>query len=132
MRVLSRQMQQMQAKLHVFTDYDVEEDAAAKELCRLEYPHVEVHYFDSLSLLEEAGYPVEAMSERWPMSDTFAQSSDILRILLARKYRYTYIDFDIYFVETGDVGIYSEAFMGAGIVKTPFGKFSFHYWFVFV
>ena len=103
---------------------DIEEDAEARELCRLEYPHVELHYFDSVSLLEEAGYPVREMSARWPMSETFAQSSDILRILLARKYRYTYIDFDIYFVETGDVGVYSEAFVGTSIVKTPFGKFS--------
>ncbi len=115
-------MQLMQATLHVFTDYDILQNASLRDLCRLDYPNVEIHYFDSYALLREAGFPLAAMARRWPMSDTYAQSSDILRILLARKYRYTYIDFDIYFVDTGDVGVYSEAFVGAGIVQTEKGK----------
>lgn len=122
MRVLSRQMQEMRATLHVFTDYDIVHNASQRELCRLSYPHVELHYFDAYALLQEVGYPVSAMSARWPMAGNFAQSSDILRVLLARKYRYTYIDFDIYFIETGDSSIYSESFVGAGISQLSQGE----------
>ncbi len=121
-RVLSRQMQEMQATLHVFTDYDIVHNASQRELCRLSYPHVELHYFDAYALLQESGYPVLTMAAVWPIADSFAQSSDILRVLLARKYRYTYIDFDIYFIETGDAAIYSESFVGASIVQLSQGE----------
>ncbi len=122
-RVLSRQMQEMRATLHVFTDYDIVHNASQRELCRLPYPHVELHYFDAHALLQESGYPVLAMSSHWPLGgNSFAQSSDILRVLLARKYRYTYVDFDTYFIETGDAAIYSESFVGAAIVQLSHGE----------
>jgi hypothetical protein len=93
-RAMSSQMEEMNSTLYIFTTY------RPQRHCQVPYPHLQLVYFDPTDLMEEfhASHIIPIFENIY--YDDYAKISDILRVLLARKYRLTYIDLDIHFLDT--------------------------------
>ena len=72
------------------------------------YPNIILVHFNALDLLREYGYTKDLigyMTEKWNIM-SYSRISDVLRLMLAHKYKKTYIDLDIVFLY--DVSINSS------------------------
>jgi hypothetical protein len=102
-RALSSQMQEMNTTLYIFTTYH------SHRHCQVHYPHLQLIRFDPTDLMEEfeASHLISIFENIY--YDDYAKISDILRILLARKYPLTYIDLDVHFLDTTNASsLYGE------------------------
>lgn len=91
-RLLSYQMVEMNATLTIFSSNPVSGN------CQFHYPNIITEYFDAKELLISYGFSfILTRMNNWKVK-SFTRASDILRILLAHKYRKTYIDTDIHFL----------------------------------
>lgn len=67
---------------------------------RHRYSNIHIVNFDALEIMKEYGYGVELldyMTAKWNIF-SFSRISDVLRLMLAHKFKQTYIDLDIVFL----------------------------------
>ena len=93
-RLLSNQMIEMNQTLYLFTTY-----LLPKKYCQISYLNIQLIHFDATDLLEEfqLQYLIQIFENVY--YDEYSKISDILRILIAEKYQFTYIDLDIHFLD---------------------------------
>jgi len=107
-RILSTQMYTLDSTLTIFTNYPI------TNLCTVNYPNIIIKTFDALDLLREYGFKNELKIMRSWGDVGYARTSDILRLLLALKYKKAYVDFDIHFLKTTR-SIFMKQFVGAAM-----------------
>jgi len=106
--ILSQQMIMMKANLTVFVSH------SNYVICDLKLPNIIVQSFDAKELLIHYGFgeAIDSMN-KWRLK-SYTRTSDLLRILLARRFRMTYIDTDIHFLNTSRE-VFFRPFVGAAI-----------------
>ena len=117
MRLMSAQMQWMNSTLVVFSAYS----SSAGRGCTWDLPNLKVLEFNATQLLLEYNLndvipEIEAWSgegpARKPLKHQYARISDIFRVLLAHKHQYTYLDYDVYYLNS-DPNKYLRPHVGA-------------------
>ena len=92
LRLLSYQMKQMNSNLSIF----ITEPLSKLPKDNANYSNIEIRPFNSRELLHEYGFDNKILNKmkQWKVN-SYTRASDIIRILLAHKYKMTYIDTDI-------------------------------------
>jgi hypothetical protein len=105
LQLMSAQMKDFNSTLYVFTTYN------PHPFCSIYYPRIKLVHFDATALMQEyeLGDVVKRLENVY--YDDYAKVSDILRLILAHKYRHTYIDLDIHFIST-DKELFQREFVG--------------------
>lgn len=113
LRLLSAQMSEMDETLVIFTTYRPNAETARS--CSLyDYPNLELRYFDAVALMREYDFgDVVDFLSKYSLTE-YTRTSDVLRLLLARKYSMTYIDPDVHFVSY-DKNKFFKEFVGAAV-----------------
>eukprot|EP01041_Mallomonas_annulata_P007696 gene7696-15751_t len=107
-RILSHQMTTMNTTLTVYASDKIDINNSFK------YPNVIIETFDSEDLLISYGFKdLLPIMNQWHVK-SYTRTSDILRILLAHKYKKTYIDTDIHILEN-DRHLFFKPFIGAAM-----------------
>ena len=107
-RLLSSQMIDLKSTLTVYTNY------GGGSKCTFAYPNIFTQKFDAMELFREYGFNSEIdIMNSWDYVG-YTRSSDILRLLLSHKYRKSYIDTDIFFLNTTKE-LYMKPFVGAAM-----------------
>jgi hypothetical protein len=107
--LLSSQMISMNKTLTVYSSY------AYNPMCKFNYPNIIVEHFDAMNLLQIYNFTelIPIMSQ-WHYIG-YERAADIFRILLAHKYKKTYIDSDVHFLDTIEINSYFHNFVGSAM-----------------
>ena len=107
-RVLSFQMTSMNSTLTVFSTYE------KTESCDFKMPNVIVEQFNAKELLISYGFQdVLPIMNSWSLK-SYTRTSDILRILLAHKYKKVYLDTDVHVLNMTK-SLFMQPFVGAAV-----------------
>jgi hypothetical protein len=100
-------MEMMEANLTVFVTQQVG--------FNFSYPYINFQWFSQADLLDEYGFgqKVRTKISNWP-SGRYTRMTDIVRVMLAHKYRLSYIDLDMCFVSMNR-DWYMRPYVGAAI-----------------
>lgn len=117
-KLLSAQMVWMNSSLTIFSAFG----NSTRQGCSWNLPGINVVEFNATQLLLEYEFKdllpeIESWSlegpKTKPLKHQYARLSDILRVLLAHKHRYTYLDYDVYYL-VSDASKFLKTHVGAG------------------
>lgn len=117
MQLMSSQMEWINSTIFIFSAFSNE----TGRLCEWNLPYLKVVNFNATKLLLEYGFgeflpEIQSWSLIGPNEKSpkhqYARLSDILRVLLAHKYQYTYLDYDVYYLNS-DPKRYLKPHVGA-------------------